>query len=307
VSKAEAFTRVLLIGGEGQIGSALTRLLPQAFPQATFQVTTQDRVDFTQPETLVRSVREFTPDLIINAAAYTAVDRAEREPALAQQINGVAPGILAEEAKRCGATLVHYSTDYVFDGNKRTPYIESDAAHPLNEYGLSKRAGEIAIQQSGACALILRTSWVYGLAGNNFLLTMRRLANERDELRIVNDQIGVPNNSEALAAATVQLVAQGKTHLRERAGLYHLSATGETSWFGFARAIFAAETAIIATGSKRPRLIPITTAEYPLPATRPAYGVLSSEKLQQTFDITLPSWQTMLQACLAQEIGYRNT
>ncbi|MCL2310332.1 MAG: dTDP-4-dehydrorhamnose reductase [Proteobacteria bacterium] len=296
MSETETFTRLLLIGSEGQIGSALARRLPQAFPQATVMATTQDRVDFTKPETLTKAVREFIPDLIINAAAYTAVDRAEQEPALAQQINGVAPGILAEEAKRCGAALVHYSTDYVFDGNKRTPYVESDAAHPLNEYGLSKRAGEIVVQQSGACALILRTSWVYGLTGRNFLLTMRRLANERDELRIVNDQIGVPNDSEALAAATVKLIALGKTRLCEHAGLYHLSATGATSWFGFAQAIFAA----LPEGNKRPRLIPITTAEYPLPATRPAYGVLSSERLWQIFGISLPSWQTMLQACLAR-------
>ncbi|MDR0247485.1 MAG: dTDP-4-dehydrorhamnose reductase [Burkholderiales bacterium] len=301
MNETETFTRLLLIGGEGQIGGALARQLPQAFPQATLHVTTQDRVDFTKPETLTRAVREFTPDLIINAAAYTAVDRAEQEPDLAQQINGVAPGILAEETKRCGATLIHYSTDYVFDGNKRTPYVEDDAVHPLNEYGLSKRAGEIAIRQTGACALILRTSWVYGLTGHNFFLTMRRLTNERDELRIVNDQIGVPNDSEALAAATAQLVGQGKTRLRERAGLYHLSATGETSWLGFAQAIFAA----LPADSKRPHLIPITTAEYPLPARRPAYGVLSSERLSQALGVKLPSWQAMLQTCLTREFDHR--
>jgi dTDP-4-dehydrorhamnose reductase len=297
VSETETFTRLLLIGGEGQIGGALARQLPQAFPQAALRVTTQDCVDFTKPETLTRAVREFTPDLIINAAAYTAVDRAEQEPDLAQQINGVAPGILAEEAKRCDATLVHYSTDYVFDGNKQTPYVENDVPHPLNEYGLSKRAGEIAIQQTSASALILRTSWVYGLIGHNFLLTMRRLANERDELRIVDDQIGVPNDSEALAVATIQLVAQGEAYLRERAGLYHLSATGETSWFGFAQAIFDA----LPADSKRPRLIPIVAAEYPLPAARPAYGVLSSERLSRTFGIELPTWQAMLQVCLARD------
>ncbi|MDR2173022.1 MAG: dTDP-4-dehydrorhamnose reductase [Burkholderiales bacterium] len=297
MNEEETFSRLLLIGGEGQIGSALARQLPKAFPQAVLKVTMQDQVDLTKPETLVRTIREMTPDLIINAAAYTAVDRAEQEPELAQHINGVAPGILAEEAKRCNATLIHYSTDYVFDGSKRTPYVESDITHPLNEYGLGKRAGEIAIQQSGACALILRTSWVYGLTGHNFLLTMRRLANEREELRIVDDQIGVPNDSEALAAATIKLAAQGKTRLYECAGLYHLSATGETSWFGFAQAIFAA----LPADSKRPRLIPITTTDYPLPATRPAYGVLSSGRLRQTFGLALPSWQTMLQACLARE------
>jgi len=299
VNETEAFTRLLLIGGEGQIGSALARLLPQTFPQAALMVTTQDRVDLTRPQTLVKAIRDHAPDLIINAAAYTAVDRAEQEPELAQKINGVAPGILAEEAKRCGALLIHYSTDYVFDGHKRTPYVEGDAPHPRNEYGLSKRAGEIAVQQAGGRALILRTSWVYGLTGHNFLLTMRRLANERDTLRVVDDQIGVPNDSEALATTTVQLIAQGPTRLRERAGLYHLSATGQTSWFGFAQAIFDADAAASADG-KRPQLIPITTAEYPLPATRPAYGVLSSERLRQTFGVSLPSWQEVLRACLAR-------
>ncbi|MDR0770112.1 MAG: dTDP-4-dehydrorhamnose reductase [Burkholderiales bacterium] len=301
VSGSEVFSRILLVGSEGQIGGALARQLPQAFPQAMLSVTTQDCVDFTKPETLVQAIREFVPDLIINAVAYTAVDRAEQEPALAHQINGVAPGILAEEARLCGAALIHYSTDYVFDGSKRTPYVEDDAVHPLNEYGRSKHAGEAAILQSGANALILRTSWVYGLTGHNFLLTMRRLARERDELRIVDDQIGAPNDSEALAAATAQLVAQGKKRLRECAGLYHLSATGETSWFGFAQAIFVAEAAILGDDRKQSRLIPITTADYPLPAIRPAYGVLSSERLSQTFGIQLPSWQAMLQACLARE------
>jgi dTDP-4-dehydrorhamnose reductase len=300
VSTSEDFTRLLLIGGDGQIGSALARQLPQVFPQTTLLTTTreaaQNHVDLTQPHTAIKIIRDYAPDFIINAAAYTAVDRAEQEPALAQQVNGVAPGILAEEAKRCGAMFIHYSTDYVFDGKKRTPYVESDATHPRNEYGLSKRAGEIAIQQMGADALILRTSWVYGLTGRNFLLTMRHLANEHDTLRIVDDQIGVPNDSEALAAATAQLVALGKTRLREHAGLYHLSASGQTSWFGFAEAIFAA----LPAESKRPQLIPITTAEYPLPAARPAYGVLSSERLQQTFGVSLPPWQTMLEACLGR-------
>ena len=325
MNENEAFTRLLLIGGEGQIGSALARLLPQMFPQATLTVTTQDRVDLTRPQTFVKIIREQAPDLIINAAAYTAVDRAEQEPELAQKINGVAPGIIAEEAKRCGALMIHYSTDYVFDGHKRTPYIEGDAPHPRNEYGLSKRAGEIAVQQAGARALILRTSWVYGLSGHNFLLTMRRLANERDTLRVVDDQIGAPNDSEALATATIQLIAQGKARLYERAGLYHLSATGQTSWFGFAQAIFEADSfstvraepveapddATLAlrqaqgereksTSPKRTHLIPITTAEYPLPARRPAYGVLSSERLRQTFGVSLPSWQEVLQACLAR-------
>lgn len=297
MSDAETFARILLTGANGQIGSALTRQLLPAFPKATLLATTRECVDLARPETLAQTVRGFSPDLVINAAAYTAVDRAEQEPALAQQINAVAPGVLAEESRRCGAVFIHYSTDYVFDGAKRAPYSEDDAVHPLNEYGRSKRAGEEAILQTGAAALILRTSWVYGLTGHNFLRTMRRLANERDELRIVDDQTGVPNDSEALAAATVRLAAQGKERLREQAGLYHLSAAGETSWFGFAQAIFAA----LPAGSKRPRLIPVTTADYPLPAARPAYGVLSSARLRQTFGIELPDWLAMLQACLARE------
>ena len=182
-------------------------------------------------------VRRVKPSLIVNAAAYTAVDRAESEPALARAVNARAPGILADEAKRASAVFVHYSTDYVFDGKATKPYTENAPTSPLNVYGLTKLEGEHAIAASGARAIVLRTSWVYGLRGKNFLLTMRKLASERDELRVVCDQVGVPNWSRTLATETARIVAAGVPALAERSGLYHLSSRGETSWYGFARAI----------------------------------------------------------------------
>jgi dTDP-4-dehydrorhamnose reductase len=228
---------------------------------------------------------------VVNAAAYTAVDLAEREREAAFAINARAPQVLAEEAKSCGALLVHYSTDYVFDGTAHDPYDEDAPTGPLNVYGESKLAGEQAIAASGAHALVLRTSWVYGLTGKNFLLTIRRLAAERDELRIVADQVGTPNWSRTLAQATATLVAQGVDRLKERAGLYHLSCAGATTWHGFARAIVG--------NAVRPRVTPITTAEYPTPARRPAYGVLATAKLRAAFGLSLPAWDEDLAACLA--------
>jgi dTDP-4-dehydrorhamnose reductase len=239
-------------------------------------------------------VRGTKPALIVNAGAYTAVDRAESEIDLARAVNARAPGILADEAKRQRALLIHYSTDYVFDGERTTPYPEDAATGPLNVYGATKLEGEQAIAAAGGHSLVLRTSWVYGLRGRNFLLTVRRLATERDELAIVADQIGVPNWSRALAEATARIVAAGLPALAERAGLYHLSAKGCASWHEFARAIVG--------DVERPRVVPITTVEYPTPARRPVYGVLATQRFESTFGFGLPDWRDLLARCMASPV-----
>ena len=280
---------ILLTGADGQIGFELKPLLA-----TSGEVVAADRtmLDLADPDAIVDVVRRVKPSLIVNAAAYTAVDRAESEPALARAVNARAPGILADEAKRASAVLVHYSTDYVFDGKATKPYTENAPTSPLNVYGLTKLEGEHAIAASGARAIVLRTSWVYGLRGKNFLLTMRKLASERDELRVVCDQVGVPNWSRTLATETARIVAAGVPALAERSGLYHLSSRGETSWYGFARAI-------VGEGGT-PRIVPITTAEYPTPARRPAYSVLATSRFESTFGAALPDWRQALAECLAR-------
>ena len=279
---------ILLTGASGQLGAELARALR---PQGDVIAADRARLDVADPDAIVAAVRGARPDLIVNAAAYTAVDLAEKETAAAHAANARAPGILAEEAKRLGAVLIHYSTDYVFDGAATTPYREDAPANPLNVYGASKLAGERAIADVGCHALVLRTSWVYGLHGRNFLVTIRRLAAEREELRIVADQIGVPNWTGTLAAATARLVASGLPALAERSGLYHLSSTGTASWCDFARAIVGE--------AARPRVVPIATADYPLPARRPAYGVLATNRFEATFGFELPDWREALAACVA--------
>jgi len=281
-------TAILLIGAAGQLGAELARVLP-----AHGQVLALDRgaLDLTDADAIVAAVRSARPQLIVNAAAYTAVDRAESEPDRAAAINARAPGILAEEARRAGALLIHYSTDYVFDGESETVYDEHSETHPVNAYGRSKLGGEQAIAAAGGASLVLRTSWVYGLSGQNFLTTMRRLAAERDTLRVVADQIGTPNWTRSLAEATATLVGRGGGFLAERTGLYHLSGGGSTSWFGFARAIF--------DGADYPRIVPITSAEYPTTARRPRRSVLSSDRFAGTFGFFLPPWEQMLHACQA--------
>lgn len=248
-------------------------------------------LDLANVDALRAALRAHAPDLIVNAAAYTDVDKAESERPRALTVNAIAPGVMAEHARARDAVLIHYSTDYVFDGERRTPYAETAATRPLNVYGESKLAGETAIAASGAAALVLRTSWVYGRRGRNFLSTMQRLAATRDELRVVADQTGVPNWCRELARATATLVARGLPYLRERNGLYHLSAHGATTWYDFARAIVG--------NVERPRVVPITTAEYPTPARRPAYGVLDTRRFEQTFNVALPDWQRPLVECLA--------
>jgi dTDP-4-dehydrorhamnose reductase len=283
---------IMVTGADGQLGFELVRRLA---PYGDVVATGRATFDLADPDGIVAAVRGAKPDLIANAGAYTAVDLAEQEEALAYAINGRAPGILAEEAKRIGAILLHYSTDYVFDGAHTTPYAEDAPASPLNAYGRSKLEGERAIAAVAGHALIFRTSWVYGLRGRNFLLTIRRLATERDELAIVSDQIGVPNWCGALADGTARVVAAGLPALVDRAGLYHLSSTGEASWFDFARAIIG--------NARLPRIVPITTAQYPLPARRPAYGVLATSLFEATFGFALPDWREALAHCVSSNDG----
>ena len=278
----------MVTGASGQVGYELARLLPTHGEVAALD---RDQLDLTDADAIRDKVRAIRPQLIVNAAAYTAVDQAEREPERAETVNARAPAILAEEAKRLGAVLIHYSTDYVFDGIASTPYVEDARTGPLNVYGKSKLHGEHAIAAVDGASITLRTSWVYGLRGRNFLVTIRRLAAERDELRIVADQFGVPNWACALAEATARLVGRGLPYLAERRGLYHLSGTGSTSWFEFAREIVGLK--------EPPRVVAITTAEYPTPARRPAYAVLSAAKFARTFDFGLPDWRTMLHDCLS--------
>ncbi|MEO8536443.1 MAG: dTDP-4-dehydrorhamnose reductase [Betaproteobacteria bacterium] len=278
---------ILLTGANGQLGRELAAALA---PCGTVVACDRAKLDLADAATIVDVVRRIAPQFIVNAGAYTAVDRAERERSLAFAVNGTAPGVLATEARRVGALLIHYSTDYVFDGNGSAPYTEDAAPAPVNVYGESKRAGEVAIAQSGADALTLRTSWVYARHGQNFLTTMLRLAAERDELRVVDDQRGVPNWARALAEATATLVSRGRAHLADRAGLYHLSAQGSCTWYAFAKAILA---------NRGTRITPIPTAEYPTPARRPLYGVLDASRFARTFGFALPAWGAMLATCLA--------
>jgi dTDP-4-dehydrorhamnose reductase len=277
---------ILLTGAAGQVGFELARSLA-----AHGEVIALDRValDLADADAIVACVRQARPQLIVNAAAYTAVDRAESERDAAFAVNARAPGILAEEAKRLDAVLIHYSTDYVFDGLRTTPYDEDAPTGPLNVYGASKLEGERAIAQSGARAVVFRTSWVYGARGSNFLLTMLRLAQERDELRVVADQHGTPNWCRTLADATTAAVARGLPWLAERAGLYHLASAGSTTWHGFAQVIIG--------DAPRPRVVGIATSAYPTPARRPAYGVLSARKFEATFGYTMPDWRDALAAC----------
>ncbi len=278
---------ILLTGASGQLGRELAAILPA---YGTLIACDRAALDLADPSMIAKVVREVAPRLIVNAGAYTAVDRAETERDAAFAINGRAPAILADEAKRAGAVLIHYSTDYVFDGERTAPYDESAPTHPLNVYGASKQEGERAIAASGAFALTLRTSWIYARHGRNFLVTMQKSAATRSELRVVADQTGVPNWSRALARATARLVAQGTSYIAERAGLYHLSARGQATWYDFARAIIGNDTPV--------RVTPITTADYPTPARRPAYGVLDATRFAGTFGFGLPDWQILLHECL---------
>jgi dTDP-4-dehydrorhamnose reductase len=295
--------RILLIGITGQVGWELQRTLSTLGEVIAVGKSVRNaalQMDLAQPDTIRRTLREVKPDLIVNAAAYTAVDKAESEPELAMAINGIAPGLMAEEAKRLGAALIHYSTDYVFDGTKNTPYTEQDQPEPQNIYGKTKLAGELAIQAVGLPYLILRTSWVYGLRGKNFLLTMLKLATEREELRVVDDQVGAPTWSRMIAEATAQIMCRATpdwgSFIASNSGVYHLSARGQTSWYGFAQAIFEHE--IKHSTRRMQRLIAIASEQYPTAAKRPAYSLLDSHKLSSTFGLALPEWERSLELVL---------
>jgi dTDP-4-dehydrorhamnose reductase len=288
-------TRTLVFGRSGQLGWELRHKLSCL---GEVKTVGSGEVDLANPDAIRQAIRDFAPSIIVNAAAYTAVDKAESEPEIAWAINATAPGVLAEEAKRNGSLLIHYSTDYVFDGSKEGPYVESDATNPLNEYGKSKLGGEKAIAAVGGDFLILRTSWVYGARGTNFLLTMLRLAKEKPELRIVNDQTGAPTSSECIAQATAHILAQvvGKEGLQGRGGLYHLTCAGATTWFGFAEEFLRKSFA--ESGSTLPALTPIPTSEFPRPAKRPLNSRLSCKRLEEEFSVKMPDWQTSLSLVL---------
>jgi dTDP-4-dehydrorhamnose reductase len=289
--------RVLVFGRTGQLGWELRHKLACLGPIA--RVDTPD-VDFTRPETIRDVVRAAEPAVIVNAAAYTAVDKAETEPELAMAINGTAPGVLAEEAKRLGSVLVHYSTDYVYDGTKQGAWVETDAPNPLNVYGKTKLAGDEAIAAVGCEHLILRTSWVYGARGNNFLLTMLRLSKERAELRIVDDQTGAPTSSECIAEATAdilaQLLAPAGGGLQGRSGVYNLTCAGATTWFGFAKALLEKSAGSLGAGT--PELTPIATSAFPRPAARPMNSRLSGARIKETFGVVMPDWESALDMVL---------
>ncbi len=289
--------KILLTGVNGQVGHALkTKLL-----QHEVIALLREQLDLTKSHDVKRIVREIKPDLIINPAAYTAVDKAESEPELAYAINAQAPQVLAEEAARLGATLIHFSTDYVYDGRKNSAYVETDTVSPASVYGKTKLAGEDAIRAVGVPHLILRTSWVYGAYGKNFLKTILRLAAERDALRIVGDQFGAPTSSESIAEAVVSLVDSWQCSQEDQTGVYHFTNIGETSWHGFACEIvneynrLANEKQWSSLKADVANITAITTADYPTPAARPANSRLDNCKLKQVFNIELPSWQQGLQ------------
>ena len=282
---------ILLAGCNGQVGAELVTALSTV---GRVVACSRETLDLADAAMIAEKIREVRPAIMVNAAAYTAVDRAEKEPALAQAINAAAPAVMAAEMRRLDGLLVHYSTDYVFDGSKDGPYNEGDLPNPLNVYGHSKLAGERAIQSSGCEHLIFRTSWVYGARGANFLLTMLRLAAERSELKLVDDQVGAPTWSRDIAQATAKALTAGKGAGDTR-GLFHLSAAGHTTWFNFARAIFAAGL----QGARAPQLIPISAAQYGAPALRPHNSRLDGRRLREAFGIEMPDWQSSLQQCLA--------
>lgn len=281
--------QVLLFGGDGQVGHALHACAPFADQLA---VATRRDCDLTDVDSLRMLVRRVRPNVIVNAAAYTAVDKAEGDREVCFAVNATAPAVMAAEAAALGAKLVHYSTDYVFDGSKTTPYVEEDPTSPRNNYGASKRAGEVGIAKVGGEFLILRTSWVYSNQGANFLKTMLRLRTERPELRIVADQHGAPTSADAIAEATVRILKNASTG-KWASGVFHMTAAGATTWYGFAKAIFARAAGVA------PSLVPIATADYPTPAARPANSVLSNEKFAATFGFCLSDWERQLDGVMA--------
>jgi dTDP-4-dehydrorhamnose reductase len=291
--------KILLLGKNGQLGWELQRTLATLGEIVAMDKNDLNLVDYSK---LIHTVQALRPDLIVNAAAYTAVDKAEEEPELAMAINGIVPGILAEEAYKINAALIHFSTDYVFDGTKFIPYTEEDEPKPLNVYGKTKLAGEKAIQAIGGAYLVFRTSWVYGMRGHNFLLTILRLAKEVEELRVVNDQIGAPTWSRIIAEATAQVLVKDAKDtkdtldfIKKHSGIYHMTASGSTSWYDFSKQI-------LRLANKEQRvckvLKAIKTIEFPSSATRPKYSIMDNSKFKSTFNIYLPNWRDTLKLVL---------
>lgn len=292
--------RILLIGADGQVGWELRRTLTPLghLIAASLDGAWGPRADLTDPDSTRGLIRDTAPDAIVNAAAYTAVDKAEEEGEPARRINADAPALLGDSARERGIPLIHYSTDFVFSGAGERPYREDDEPGPLNLYGKTKLGGEQSLTATGADAVILRTSWVYGVRGGNFLLTMLRLFGEQEELRIVDDQIGAPTWSRMLAEVTAQIlhrILRDDLEPEQVRGIYHVTNGGRTSWFGFARAI-------LALSGRSCRLLPIPSREYPTPARRPAYSVLDNTKLRETFGLALPDWEVSLRQCL-EDLG----
>ena len=296
--------KILLFGKKGQVGWELQRsLAPLGELIALHSTSTDFCGDLTDLAGVRQTIRKIAPDIIVNAAAYTAVDKAESEPELAHALNAEAPGVIASEAKQQNAWLVHYSTDYVFNGHGDQPFVETDATEPLNTYGKTKLQGEKNIQASGCLHLIFRTSWVYSANGNNFIKTILRLAQQRDKLTVVNDQIGSPTGAELIADITALALLMTK-HNPEISGLYHLTASGSTSWYEFAKYILEsaenAESANLPLKIKSTALQPIASSDFPSAAQRPFNSRLSSLKLAKTFDLMLPAWQCGVKRALTE-------
>jgi dTDP-4-dehydrorhamnose reductase len=287
--------RLLVTGANGQVGRELTRSL---MPLGEVIALDRSRCDLARPDTIPAVVRNVRPDVIVNAAAYTAVDRAEADEELATRVNGTAAGVLAQEGRESGALLVHYSTDYVFDGTKAAPYVEDDPPAPISAYGRSKLAGELAVRAAGGDHVILRTSWVFAAHGHNFLNTILRLARERDELRIVADQVGAPTWARDIADATARVIERAQ---RERdqaqfsSATLHMTAAGATSWHGFAQAILNGARDLVPTP---PAVRAIATEDFPTPARRPKNSRLCCDRLRERYGVALPDWTAALRLCL---------
>jgi dTDP-4-dehydrorhamnose reductase len=295
-------TKILLTGKTGQLGWELQQALA---PLGTVIAPGREQLDLTSADAIRAAIRDCAPDIIVNAAGYTTVDKAEAEPELAHQINAVAPGIMAEEARRLNALLVHYSTDYVYDGAKGTPYVEDDAPNPLNVYGQSKLDGERAITASGCAHLILRASWIYSERGTNFVLTMLRLAREKRELSVVDDQVGSPTWARPLALSSAEILSEMRKmqHERSASGIYHLSASGHTTRRDFAKMIIENAKQYSKPEIVWAKINPTTTANYPLPAARPLNAATSKAKIKQVFGVEMTTWQEQLKLFIQRHPG----
>ena len=288
--------KILLTGKTGQIGEELNNIVGDLGNLITVD---KEQLDLSKPNSIEPVILDIKPDIIINPAAYTAVDKAEEEPGLAMTVNAIAPGLLAKAARKVGAGLIHYSTDYVFDGCSEIPYKEEDPPNPLNVYGKTKLAGEKAIAEVGVPFLIIRTSWVYSLHGKNFLRTIKNLAEEKDTIQVIDDQIGAPTWARSIALKTHQIIKQclNKKWLETKnsslSGIFHLTCQGKTSWHGFARKVLN-----MSNTSQNIKLIAIPTSDYPAPAVRPHNSLLNNEKIQRVFGLDMPHWEDALKKCI---------